>query len=175
MCAKARVRKSAPGSTYHTRAPGRRLLSSALRLSTSLKSVLAAGQSRGSTLLECSRSGRVARAPIQVLSLTGSAARMSVLGPSGGPTANLLLGRIPADHFLGGEMKLDVVHARKVLTETIGKPLGISVDEACAAIIEVANASMLKMLRIVTVEKGLDPADFHPLWRSGGNGPVFGT
>ena len=87
--------------------------------------------------------------------------------------ANLLLGRIPADHFLGGEMKLDVERARTVLVETIAKPLGISVDEACAAIIEVANASMLKMLRIVTVEKGLDPADF-TLVAFGGNGPVFG-
>jgi N-methylhydantoinase A len=87
--------------------------------------------------------------------------------------ANLLLGRIPADHFLGGEMKLDVTRARDVLAATIAKPLGITVEEACAAIIEVANASMLKMLRIVTVEKGLDPGDF-TLVAFGGNGPVFG-
>jgi N-methylhydantoinase A len=87
--------------------------------------------------------------------------------------ANLLLGRIPADHFLGGEMQLDVERARRVLENTIAKPLGVSVDDACAAIIEVANASMLKMLRIVTVEKGLDPADF-TLVAFGGNGPVFG-
>ncbi len=87
--------------------------------------------------------------------------------------ANLLLGRIPADHFLGGEMKLDVEHARETLAQKIAKPLRISLDEACAAIIEVATASMLKMLRIVTVEKGLDPADF-TLVAFGGNGPVFG-
>ena len=87
--------------------------------------------------------------------------------------ANLLLGRIPADHFLGGEMKLDVAHARRVVEDTIANPLGTSVEDACAAIIEVANASMLKMLRIVTVEKGLDPADF-TLVAFGGNGPVFG-
>ena len=60
-----------------------------------------------------------------------------------------------------------------MLEATIAKPLGTSVDDACAAIIEVANASMLKMLRIVTVEKGLDPADF-TLVAFGGNGPVFG-
>ena len=70
-------------------------------------------------------------------------------------------------------MQLDVERARRVLEKTIAKPLGTSVDEACAAIIEVANASMLKMLRIVTVEKGLDPADF-TLVAFGGNGPVFG-
>ena len=87
--------------------------------------------------------------------------------------ANLLLGRIPADHFLGGEMRLDVDRARHVLEDTVAKPLGTTVEEASAAIIEVANASMLKMLRIVTVEKGLDPADF-TLVAFGGNGPVFG-
>jgi N-methylhydantoinase A len=86
--------------------------------------------------------------------------------------ANLLLGRIPAELFLGGELALDVDRARRVAEEKIARPLGIPLDEACAAIIEVANASMLKMLRIVTVEKGLDPTDF-TIVAFGGNGPVF--
>ena len=51
-------------------------------------------------------------------------------------------------------------------------PLGLASDEACAAIIEVANASMLKMLRIVTVEKGLDPAASRSS-RSAATGPVL--
>ena len=86
--------------------------------------------------------------------------------------ANLVLGRIPADLFLGGELPLNVKKARAAIEEKIAAPLGIPVDEACAAIIEIANASMLKMLRIVTVEKGLDPADF-TMVAFGGNGPVF--
>lgn len=85
--------------------------------------------------------------------------------------ANLLLARIPSDYFLGGEMKLDIEAARIAVREKIGAPLGISVDEACAAVIEVANANMLKMLRIVSVEKGYDPGDF-TLVAFGGNGPV---
>ena len=53
----------------------------------------------------------------------------------------------------------------------MAKPLGISEEAACAAIIEVANANMLKMLRIVSVEQGYDPQDFC-LIPSGGSGPV---
>ncbi len=85
--------------------------------------------------------------------------------------ANLLLGRIPGDYFLGGEMKLDLDAARMAVREKIAAPLGISIDEACAAVVEVANANMLKMLRIVSVEKGFDPGDF-TLVAFGGNGPV---
>jgi N-methylhydantoinase A len=86
--------------------------------------------------------------------------------------ANLLLGRIPEGMFLGGELRLDIARARAIAQQKIAAPLGIPLDEACAAIIEVANASMLKMLRIVTVEKGLDPSDF-TIVAFGGNGPVF--
>lgn len=85
--------------------------------------------------------------------------------------ANLLLGRIPADYFLGGEMQLDIDHARRAMKEKIADVLGISVEEACSAVIEVANANMMKMLRIVSVEKGCDPGDF-TLVAFGGSGPV---
>ncbi|MGZ5228040.1 MAG: hydantoinase/oxoprolinase family protein, partial [Burkholderiales bacterium] len=84
-----------------------------------------------------------------------------------------LLGRVPADDFLGGQMRMDVARARHVVEEKLAKPLNLSVEEACAAVVEVANASMLKMLRIVTVEKGCDPADF-AMVAFGGNGPVHG-
>jgi len=87
--------------------------------------------------------------------------------------ANLLLGRIPADEFLGGQMKMDVAATRHIVEERLAKQLNLSVEEACAAVVEVANASMLKMLRIVTVEKGCDPADF-TMVAFGGNGAVHG-
>ena len=85
--------------------------------------------------------------------------------------ANVLLNRIPADHFLGGRMKLNVNRTRAIAEQQLAKPLGVSVEEVCAAIIEVANANMLKMLRIVSVEQGYDPRDFC-LIPSGGSGPV---
>jgi N-methylhydantoinase A len=85
--------------------------------------------------------------------------------------ANVLLNRIPTDHFLGGKMKLDVDSARAVVEKEFAGPLGISSEEVCGAIIEIANANMLKMLRIVSVEQGYDPQDFC-LIPSGGSGPV---
>jgi N-methylhydantoinase A len=85
--------------------------------------------------------------------------------------ANVLLNRIPADHFLGGKMALDVGSARAAVETDFAKPLGISSEEVCGAIIEIANANMLKMLRIVSVEQGYDPQDFC-LIPSGGSGPV---
>ncbi len=87
--------------------------------------------------------------------------------------ANLLLGRIPADDFLGGEMRMDLECARRRVEASIAQPLGITIEDACAAVVEVANASMLKMLRIVTVEKGCDPADF-TMVAFGGNGALHG-
>jgi len=85
--------------------------------------------------------------------------------------ANVILNRIPADHFLGGRMKLDVARARKIVRETLAAPLGTREEEVCAAIVEIANANMLKMLRIVSVEQGYDPRAFC-LIPSGGSGPV---
>ena len=87
--------------------------------------------------------------------------------------ANLLLGRIPSDWFLGGEMTLDLTATRRAVEQKLAAPLGIGVDEACSAVVEVANANMLKLLRIVSVEKGFDPGDF-TLVAFGGNGPVHG-
>lgn len=85
--------------------------------------------------------------------------------------ANLILGRLPSDYFLGGEMPVDIARARDAIRIKIAEPLGISVEEAAAAIVEVANASMLKMLRVVSVEKGHDPREFS-LIAFGGGGPV---
>jgi N-methylhydantoinase A len=85
--------------------------------------------------------------------------------------ANVLLNRIPADHFLGGKMTLDVDSARAVVETEFAAPLGITSEEVCGAIVEIANANMLKMLRIVSVEQGYDPQEFC-LIPSGGSGPV---
>ncbi|MGH2874271.1 MAG: hydantoinase/oxoprolinase family protein [Solirubrobacteraceae bacterium] len=74
--------------------------------------------------------------------------------------ADLVLGYISAEHFLGGRMKLDVDGARNAIEERIAKPLGLDVVEAASGIYRIANGSMSNALRHVTVARGRDPRDF---------------
>ena len=85
--------------------------------------------------------------------------------------ANLVLGRLHPDRFLGGEMKLDLETAKAVLDEMIGTPLSMSVEAAAAGIIRIANASMERAVRVSSAEKGYDPRDI-TLVAFGGAGPM---
>src|SRR5699024_2720147 len=84
--------------------------------------------------------------------------------------ANLVLGRIDADTFLGGEMKLDRETAYNVIEE-LAKKLNLSVIETAEGICEIANAQMAEAIRTLTVSKGIDPRDFS-LVAFGGAGPM---
>jgi N-methylhydantoinase A len=85
--------------------------------------------------------------------------------------ANLVLGRLSPDYFLGGRMPLDVELARRAITAHIAAPLGLSVEAAAEGIIRVVNATMIKGIRVVSVAKGYDPREFC-LAAFGGAGPV---
>jgi len=85
--------------------------------------------------------------------------------------ANLVLGRLGADRFLGGEMTLDVGAAEKALHERIAKPLGLSVTEAADGILRIAATAMSYAVKGVTTERGLDAGDF-TLVAYGGAGPL---
>ena len=85
--------------------------------------------------------------------------------------ANLVLGRISADYFLGGEIVLDVEGARRAIKEKCADPLGIAVEQAALGIVEIANNAMVGALRRVSVQRGYDPRDFL-LVAFGGAGPV---
>jgi N-methylhydantoinase A len=85
--------------------------------------------------------------------------------------ADLVLGRLSAEFFLGGEMALDEKHARWAIDERISKPLGMDVMEAAAGIVEVANSHMVRALRRVSVQKGRHPRDY-TLVALGGAGPL---
>jgi len=73
--------------------------------------------------------------------------------------ANVVLGRLLPESFLGGDMSLDKRAAIKAVT-TIAQPLGISVEEAARGIIDVVNDHMVRALRVMSVERGEDPKDF---------------
>ena len=84
--------------------------------------------------------------------------------------ANLVLGRIPA-HLLGGEVALDVDASRAGVAR-VAEPLGLSVEEAAAGIIEIAVWNQTHGIRQVSVERGRDPSDFCLLAFGGSGGMV---
>ncbi len=85
--------------------------------------------------------------------------------------ANLVLGRLGADRFLGGEMKLDMAAAEHALKSRIGDPLGMSAVEAADGILRIAATTMSYAVKGVTTERGLDAGDF-VLVAYGGAGPL---
>jgi N-methylhydantoinase A len=84
--------------------------------------------------------------------------------------ANVILGRIGTDSFLGGEMQLDR-DAALAAAEQLGKPLGFNAVEMAFAVLEIATAGMSLAVRGVSVERGFDPRDF-VMVGMGGGGPV---
>jgi len=85
--------------------------------------------------------------------------------------ANVVLGRLDPNNFLGGTMKLDADGARSGIEQKIAKPLGMNVVQAAQAIIDIAVNKMSLCVREVSVEKGYDPRDF-VMFASGGAGPL---
>ena len=73
--------------------------------------------------------------------------------------ANLLLGRIQPDKFLGGRMQLDLDRTRDFM-KPFAAQLGVSIEKAAKAIVDVANSNMERAIRVVSVERGHDPRDF---------------
>ena len=85
--------------------------------------------------------------------------------------ANVVLGRVVASRFLGGEMPLDIEAARESIRVKIAEPLGMTVNEAALGIVKIAIAEMSLAVRGVSVARGFDPRDFAML-AFGGAGPL---
>jgi N-methylhydantoinase A/oxoprolinase/acetone carboxylase beta subunit len=86
--------------------------------------------------------------------------------------ANLLLGFLNPDYFLGGAMKLDVAAAERALTG-IAQPLGLSLVEAAWGIHQLVNEQMAAAAKIHVIEKARDPRRY-ALLAYGGGGPLHG-
>jgi N-methylhydantoinase A len=88
--------------------------------------------------------------------------------------ANLVLGRLSPELFLGGEMRLDRDGAFRALEERIAGPLGLSTLDAADGIIRIAVTQMANVVKRVTTERGLDARDF-AMVAYGGAGPLHAT
>jgi len=83
--------------------------------------------------------------------------------------ANLLLGRLDPDYFLGGRMTIAARRTQRVAA-ALAKQTGLSVPELADGIVRVANANMERAIRVVSVERGHDPRDFALLAFGGAGG-----
>jgi len=85
--------------------------------------------------------------------------------------ADLVLGYLSPEYFLGGKMRLNLDKARQAIEEKIAKPLKVDLLRAAWGIHQVVNENMANAARIHLVEKGRDPRDYN-LIAFGGAGPV---
>jgi N-methylhydantoinase A len=85
--------------------------------------------------------------------------------------AHTVLGTLDPARFLGGRMALDRAAARRAVERQVGGPLGLSTEEAAAAVLRIANATMVRALHVVSIGRGHDPRRF-ALVAFGGAGPM---
>jgi N-methylhydantoinase A/oxoprolinase/acetone carboxylase beta subunit len=83
--------------------------------------------------------------------------------------ANLLLGRLDPEQFLGGRMTLDVERARRVAVD-LGRRVGLDEPALAEGVVRIANANMERAIRVVSVQRGVDPRDLALLAFGGAGG-----
>jgi N-methylhydantoinase A/oxoprolinase/acetone carboxylase beta subunit len=83
--------------------------------------------------------------------------------------ANLLLGRLDPEFFLGGRMRLDLARTR-LLAEALAERLGVTPQALAEGILRIANSNMARAIRVVSVQRGFDPRDFALLAFGGAGG-----
>ena len=85
--------------------------------------------------------------------------------------ANVVLGRLNPEYLLAGALRIDARLAHEAVARAVASPRGSNVTEAAAAILAISNTNIARAIRFVSVERGLDPADF-TLVAFGGAGPL---
>jgi len=103
--------------------------------------------------------------------------RVGTCWPAGGvdtvsvTDCHIILGYLNPDNFLGGILELDVPRAKQCVKEQIADPLGMSLEDAAAGVIELLDLSLRQHLRAMISAKGYSPSDF-VCFSYGGGGPV---
>ena len=85
--------------------------------------------------------------------------------------ANVVLGRLNPDYFLGQQLHLDHDAAWTAIETHCARPLGIDVVATAMGIVDIANAAMMQAMRLVSVQRGYDPREF-AMVAFGGAGPI---
>jgi N-methylhydantoinase A len=85
--------------------------------------------------------------------------------------AQVVLGRLDPEHFLGGDLKIDPALAQAAVEQYVAKPLGLSMTDAALGILRVVNNNMALAINANSVAKGIDPRNF-TLMGFGGAGPL---
>jgi len=88
--------------------------------------------------------------------------------------ANLLIGRLNADRFLGGNMRLDYAAAAEAVARVVARPFDLHPTLAANGIVKIADARMSALVRAITLQRGYDPRDFSMI-AFGGGGPLHAT
>jgi acetone carboxylase beta subunit len=103
--------------------------------------------------------------------------RVGTCWPEGGldtvsvTDCHIILGYLNPDNFLGGILKLDVERGKKCVQDQIATPMGLSLEDAAAGVIELLDLSLRQHLRAMISGKGYSPRDF-VCFSYGGGGPV---
>ncbi|MDQ6434283.1 hydantoinase/oxoprolinase family protein [Mesorhizobium sp. LHD-90] len=85
--------------------------------------------------------------------------------------AQVVLGRMDPEHFLGGDLKIDATLSQKAIARYIAEPLKLSVEQAALGVLKIVNNNMALAINANSVAKGIDPRNFS-LMGFGGAGPL---
>ena len=115
--------------------------------------------------------GRLRSGPQSVGADPGPACYMKGGDEPTNTDANLVVGALDADRFLGGQMKVSRDLSEKAIRDKIAGVLNVDAVHAADSVLQVAEANMADAIRLATLRKGLDPRDF-ALLAFGGAGPL---
>ena len=125
----------------------------------------------GGTIAWIDRAGTLRSGPQSAGASPGPAAYDAGGSEPTNTDANLVLGRLDANAFLGGDFELKPDLAEQAVRTGIAEPLEMSLEDAAEGMLRVSNENMVEALRLISVERGYDPRDY-ALIAFGGAGPV---
>lgn len=141
------------------------------KLNLPMISIESVGAGTGSLVRVNPVSGRIEFGPESAGSRIGVSNRDGGLDTVSITDCDVVLGLINPDYFLGGDIRLDRDHAINEVRRQIAEPLGLSVEQAAAGVVELFEDSLRREVHAMVLGKGFEPVDFSLLCYGGG-GPL---